>query len=225
MLIKKKEFFNEFNNLNCNMSVILRKLSAKSKVAALRLNNNYHSISDPKRLLMTKRFLQPKKIILIDRDGVINEKATKARYINSWSDFRFISRTFKSMKILARQGFSFIVITNQAGIERGITKIKNLNEIHRKMINKFSSHGVKILKVYYCPHHWNSLCECRKPKPGMLLKASEEFMFRLDKTFFVGDDKRDILAAKNAGSNGILWRNNNNFMDIDKIINNCFYGL
>ena len=129
------------------------------------------------------------------------------------------------MKKLSSQGFSFIVITNQAGIGRGITKLKNLNEIHNKMIRKLSAHGIKILKVYFCPHDWKKECECRKPKPGMLFKASKEFFFRLDKTFFIGDDPRDIEAAERAGSNGILWKNDKNYPDIDEIINQSFVNL
>jgi histidinol-phosphate phosphatase family protein len=225
MIVNKNLVFKEFKNPNCNFSSILKKMSSKKKVAAVKLEDNYYSISDIKRLSIINKFLKPKKILLIDRDGVINLKATTGRYINKWSEFHFISRTLKSMKKLSSQGFSFIVITNQAGIGRGITKLKNLNEIHNKMIRKLSAHGIKILKVYFCPHDWKKECECRKPKPGMLFKASKEFFFRLDKTFFIGDDPRDIEAAERAGSNGILWKNDKNYPDIDEIINQSFVNL
>ncbi len=219
MIIKKNNLFKEFKNKNCNLSEILRTLTKKKQISALKTEDSYYSISDKKRLKVAEKYLSPKKIILIDRDGVINFKAKKARYINFWSEFFFIPRTYNSLKKLSKKGFKFIIISNQAGIGRGETKLKNLKKIHVNMIKKFKLDGIKILKVYFCPHNWNDGCLCRKPKPGMLLKASKEFYFRLDKTFFIGDDPRDLSAANNANCNGILWQNNKKFPDIHDLVN------
>ena len=101
MIIKKKNLFKEYKNINCNLSEILRDLTKKRQVFAYKCIGTYYSISDKKRLLVTEKYLKPKKIILIDRDGVINFKAKKARYINFWSEFFFIPRVYKSLKKLS----------------------------------------------------------------------------------------------------------------------------
>ncbi|WP_440913814.1 HAD-IIIA family hydrolase [Candidatus Pelagibacter sp.] len=218
MIINKKTLFEEFKNKNCNLSELLRSLSKKKQVSAFEAIDDYYSISDKKRLKLTEKYLSKKKIILIDRDGVINYKAKKARYINFWLEFEFIPRTYKSLKKLSKNGFRFIVISNQAGIGRGETKLKELNKIHRNMIKKFKTDGIDIMKVYFCPHNWNEGCFCRKPKPGMLFQASKDFNFRLDNTLFIGDDPRDLIAAKKANCKGILWRNNNKYPEIDDLV-------
>ena len=220
MIIKKKNLFKEFKNKNCNLSEPLRSLSKKNQVSAFETIDYYYSISDKKRLKLTEKYLSEKKIILIDRDGVINYKAKKARYINFWSEFEFIPRVYKSLKKLSKKGFRFIVISNQAGIGRGETKLKELNKIHRNMIKKFKSDGIDILKVYFCPHNWNEGCFCRKPMPGMLFEASKDFNFRLDNTLFIGDDSRDLIAAKKANCKGILWRNNSKYPEIHDLVKN-----
>jgi histidinol-phosphate phosphatase family protein len=225
MIIKKKNLLREFKNKDCNLSEIIRSLSQKKQVSAIETVDNYYSISDKKRLNKTEKYLSNKKIILIDRDGVINFKSKKARYINSWSEFNFIPRTYESLKKLSKKGFKFIVISNQAGIGRGETKLEELKKIHKNMINKFKSDGIQILKVYFCPHDWHEECLCRKPMPGMLLEASRDFKFRLDNTYFIGDDPRDLLAAKKANCNGILWKNNNKFLEIHNLVNKSLKNL
>jgi len=218
MIIKKNNLFKEYKKINCNLSEILRVLTKKRQVFAYKSIGNYYSISDKKRLLITEKYLKPKKIILIDRDGVINFKAKKARYINFWSEFFFIPRVYKSLKKLSKAGYKFIIISNQAGIGRGETKLNQLKKIHKNVITKLKTDNITILKIYYCPHNWNENCNCRKPKPGMLLKASEEYYLRLENTVFVGDDIRDLMAAKNANCNGILWKNNKKFQEIHDLV-------
>jgi D-glycero-D-manno-heptose 1,7-bisphosphate phosphatase len=225
MIVKKKNLFKEFKNKNCNLSELLRSLSKKNQVSAFEAIDYYYSISDKKRLKLTEKYLSEKKIILIDRDGVINYKAKKARYINFWSEFEFIPRVYKSLKKLSKKGFRFIVISNQAGIGRGETKLKELNKIHGNMIKKFKSDGIDILKVYFCPHNWNEGCFCRKPMPGMLFEASRDFNFRLDNTLFIGDDSRDLIAAKKANCKGILWRNNSKYPEIHDLVKNSLKSV
>ena len=161
-------------------------------------------MSDPVRWKITEKYLTKKKIILIDRDGVINKKSSKGRYIKTWDEFEWIDVTLNSMKKLSNKGFSFIIITNQAGINRGIIKPKELALIHHNMKKKLEDEGIKILEIYHCPHHWDEGCNCRKPNAGMFFKASNKWLFRLDKTVYIGDDPRDMEAAINAGCNGIF---------------------
>ena len=108
------------------------------------------------------------------------------------------------MKILAKSGFKFIVISNQAGISRGMVDTDNLERIHNNMKDELIDDGIEILDIYVCPHHWNDKCWCRKPNPGMLFQASKDYLFRLDKTLFIGDDPRDCQTAWNAGSSSIF---------------------
>ena len=223
MIVDKKKILKEFNIRNCNFNYIIKKLSLRHKISGIVQDDKYYSVSDKDRMKLAKKYLKPKKILLIDRDGVINSKSKKGRYLNYWKEFSFIKRTVKSMKKLSLLGYSFIVITNQAGVARGYTKINELRNIHKNMINYFYKKGIKILKVYVCTHGWNENCNCRKPKPGMLFKASSEFLFRLDQTYFIGDDERDIQAAITAGCKGILWRDKKNFLDISELINDKKY--
>ena len=190
---------------DCSFSQVLRDMGSQQQISAWVQLDAYHSISDPDRWKVAEQYLQSKKILLLDRDGVINEKAPKGEYINYWEDFRWIERTRESLRHLARDGFKFIVISNQAGIGRGQTKAQEVKRIHQLMEQTLAEDGVEILQVYVCPHHWDEGCKCRKPKPGMLLQASKEHLFRLDQTVFVGDDPRDLEAAENADCAGLLF--------------------
>ena len=190
---------------DCSFSEVLRDMGSQQQISAWVQLDAYHSISDPDRWKAAERYLQPKKILLLDRDGVINEKAAKGEYVNCWEEFRWIERTRDSLRQLSKMGFRFIVISNQAGIARGMTSPEEVERIHRKMVESLAAEGIEILQVYVCPHHWEDNCDCRKPKPGMLFQASRDHLFRLDQTVFVGDDPRDLEAAENAGCAGLLF--------------------
>jgi D-glycero-D-manno-heptose 1,7-bisphosphate phosphatase len=184
---------------DCSFSEILERLAREGQLSAYLLGDAYYSISDPERLKITEQYLTPKKILLIDRDGTINEKAPRGEYITRWEDFRFIPSTVEGMKQLAAQGWSFIVISNQAGVGRGVMTTEQVWEIDRRMVEVLASEGVAILRSYYCFHHWTEKCVCRKPRPGMLLQASRDFLLPLPRTWFIGDDPRDCTAAWEAG--------------------------
>jgi len=144
-------------------------------------------------------YLKPKKILLIDRDGTLNEKAPQGEYISNWSQFKWIPSTREALKILAEDGFQFIVITNQAGIARKMIESKKVEEIHQQMMLELEKEGIQILKVYMSPHHWNENSFMRKPAPGMFFQVAKDFNLRMDRTLYIGDDERDCIAAKNAG--------------------------
>ena len=108
------------------------------------------------------------------------------------------------MKLMANEGFKFIIISNQAGIARGIISFTELEKIHNNMKNELQNDDIEILDIYICPHHWDEGCFCRKPNPGMLFQASKEHLFRLDKTMFIGDDTRDCQTAERAGCDSIF---------------------
>ena len=221
MVVEKEETFNNYEKPDCSFSLVLKKMASNRQIGAWIQNDSYYSISDNKRWKITEEYLGVKKIILIDRDGVINKKASRGEYISKWEDFIWIKETRVAMKLMANEGFKFIIISNQAGIARGNISFTELETIHNNMKNELQNDDIEILDIYICPHHWNEECLCRKPKPGMLLQASKDYLFRLDKTLYIGDDPRDVEAALNAGTDYILISeektnidNHNNFVDI-----------
>ena len=211
MFIDKKRLYDNLKKIphqpNISFSEVLKKVSKDKLLSGIIIKNQYYSISDPKRLEKTKEYFTTKKILLIDRDGTINYKAPRGEYITSWKDFIFIKESLSAMKILSNEGFKFVVITNQAGVSTGDISIKLLNSIHTKMINKLNSLDIDIAKIYFSTDHWSSNSFRRKPNPGMLIEASKDFVLKLDETFYIGDDERDCIAAKNAGCRSLLITN------------------
>lgn len=216
MIVEKKKTISFFNSADCSFSLVLENMSKKQELNSYIQHDQYYSISDPDRWKIAEKYLDSKKIILIDRDGVINNKAPKGEYISIWEDFIFIRETYDAMKYLAKKGFKFIIITNQAGIARGMVESEELEKIHQKMIDEFKKGDIEILDIYFCEHHWDHGCFCRKPSPGMLFQASKEHLFRLDQTVFIGDDIRDCQASKNAGCSSIFIGKSSELKKLEK---------
>lgn len=183
---------------------VIRDLAATQAVSAILVKTGYESISDPVRLEQTSNYLKPKKILLLDRDGTLNKKSLPGEYINSLSEFIWIESSRNALKILAENGFSFIVITNQAGVSLGETAVSDLEAIHDQLRIDFESDGLTLLDIYVCTDHWNSNSKFRKPEPGMFFAAANQHKFRLDQVIYVGDDIRDGVAAGNAGCKSVL---------------------
>ena len=144
------------------------------------------------------------KVVFLDRDGVINKYPGDREYVTSLRKFKFLPGVKKAIALLSNSGFKIFIASNQAGVGRGIYSQKTLNNITAKMLSDIESAGGKITNVYYCTHHKNAGCSCRKPKPGMLKRAAKEFKFALKDAYFVGDTIRDLVTARNAGCRPIL---------------------
>jgi D-glycero-D-manno-heptose 1,7-bisphosphate phosphatase len=215
-MVVDKSIFAYYQDIDVSFSEILVTLVMHGHVAGMIVGDAYHSISDPERLRLTEAYLKTKKILLIDRDGVINRKAPRGEYIARWSDFHFIPDNIRGLKELSDQGFEFIVLSNQAGIGRGILNATTVRGINERMRNALKAEGISILEVYVCPHHWEDNCYCRKPKPGLFFQASRDWLFRLDQTFFIGDDPRDCQAAYNAGSKCVFLGNTEDLGGLSK---------
>lgn len=199
---------------------ILPKLIEKKQLAGYLTEHGYYSIGNPERLPITEKFLQPKKVIFLDRDGVINKKAQKADYIKRWDEFEFLLGSAEAITLLTKNGYDIYIISNQAGIARGMMTENDLKEIHEKMKNELKKHGARISDIYYCPHGWNDGCECRKPKPGLFFRAAGEHHIDLTKTIFIGDDERDLQAGDAAGCKTILVNPEKSFLEIAEDIVN-----
>ncbi len=144
------------------------------------------------------------KVIFLDRDGVINKYPGNKLYVTSLKKFHFLPGVKKAIAKLKKDGFKIFIVSNQAGVGRGIYARRTLEAITAKMLLEIERSGGRIDKVYYCVHRKEARCSCRKPKPGLLRKAAKEFKFSLKSSYFIGDTIRDVLTAKNAGCKSIL---------------------
>ena len=144
------------------------------------------------------------KTIFLDRDGVINQDIN---YLYKIEDFVFIDGIFEFCKYIHSLGYKIIIITNQSGISRGYYSEKEYKKLTEWMINKFKNNNIDILDVFFCPHGPKSNCDCRKPKPGMLLEAKVKYGINMKNSWMIGDKETDIQAANNAGiGNTILLK-------------------
>jgi D-glycero-D-manno-heptose 1,7-bisphosphate phosphatase len=147
------------------------------------------------------------KYLLIDRDGVINKDPggwTPHSYVTDWKYFHFLPGTLEALKILKDKGIKVIVASNQGGVSRGIYNEGELERVNGRMLEEIRKAGGQIEEVFYCIHKDEDNCACRKPKPGMLQAAAKKYGLDLKEMYFVGDDKKDILAGRKAGCRTVL---------------------
>ena len=147
------------------------------------------------------------KAIFIDRDGVINKDPggwTEKGYVTNTKDFRFIPGTLEALKILKEKGIKVIVASNQGGVNKGFYTQGELDKVNEFMLKEIEKSGGAIEEVFYCIHKDEDNCDCRKPKPGMLEAAAKKYGIDLEKTYFIGDDKKDVLAGRKIGCKTIL---------------------
>ena len=144
-----------------------------------------------------------KRAVFLDRDGTM---AKDVHYCRRPEDFRLFPNTAKAIKLLSEHGFKVIVITNQSGIARGYFTEEALAQIHEKMKAELAKEGAWIDGIYYCPHHPDDNCNCRKPKPKLVLQAAKEHDIDLKHSFVVGDLSLDIDMGKAVGCKTILLR-------------------
>ncbi len=137
--------------------------------------------------------------VFLDRDGVIIRKAPEGEYITGWSEVEFLPGSVDAIRTLHRYGFKVIVVTNQRGVATGKIKLSSLEDIHARMRTVIAENGAVISAIDYCPHNTSDDCDCRKPKPGMLLRAAKAHGLSLSKCWMVGDTATEIEAGNRAG--------------------------
>jgi D-glycero-D-manno-heptose 1,7-bisphosphate phosphatase len=145
-----------------------------------------------------------KRAVFLDRDGVINRKASKGEYVTRWEDFQFLPGAAEAISLLVGAGWSVIVITNQPCVAQGLLSIPELEIIHGKMLQELLQAGADVEAIYYCPHEKQPPCTCRKPLPGMLLTAAQEHQIDLASSWMIGDSDKDVEAGKRAGCRTVL---------------------
>lgn len=143
------------------------------------------------------------RAVFLDRDGTINEEMG---YINHVSRFKIFDFVPAAIQLLNRAGFKVIVVTNQSGVARGYFTESLLNEVHNKLIEQVKKQGAEIDRIYYCPHHpsegqppYRMVCNCRKPKTGMIDQAQRDFRLDLQRSIIIGDRYKDVLFGHKAG--------------------------
>jgi D-glycero-D-manno-heptose 1,7-bisphosphate phosphatase len=144
------------------------------------------------------------KLIILDRDGVINKD--RDDYVKSASEWVAIPDSLEAIAKLNHAGWRVVVATNQSGIGRGLFGMAELNAMHDKMHRALAQVGGRVDAIFFCPHTNEAKCHCRKPKPGMLKDIGQRFDARLEDTPVVGDSLRDLQAAVTAGAQPILVR-------------------
>lgn len=161
-----------------------------------------------------------KKVVFLDRDGVINKEVG---YLHKIKDFQFINGVFKACMYLQTLDYQLIIVTNQSGIGRGYYEESEFHTVNDWMLQQFNNQGIKILAVFFCPHGPEDGCSCRKPKPGMLLTAKEKHDIDMSKSWMIGDKEADVSAANAAGINNTILVKSGH--DIDEENSNAKYVL
>lgn len=146
------------------------------------------------------------KVIFLDRDGVINEKAAPHQYISRWEEFRFLPGVPEAIYSLNEAGYKLVIVSNQRGIARGMMTMEQLNELHENMCAALEKQGAHIDAIYVCPHNEGE-CTCRKPDIGLFLQAEQQFCVDKAQSFMIGDSASDIEAGERYGVRTILVNN------------------
>ncbi len=136
------------------------------------------------------------KAIFLDRDGVIN---IDKQYVSQIEDFEFKEGIFDLLKYFRKLGYLLIIVTNQSGIGRGYYTQEDFETLTKWKLQQLRAEGIEIDKVYHCPHAPELDCGCRKPNPGMLDAAQNEFGIDMGASWMIGDKKSDVDVGKNAG--------------------------
>jgi D-glycero-D-manno-heptose 1,7-bisphosphate phosphatase len=144
------------------------------------------------------------KVIILDRDGVINHDSDA--YIKSAEEWRPLEGSLEAIARLKHGGYTVVVATNQSGLARGFFDIEALSAMHKKMDDMLADIGCRIDAVFYCPHAPDDGCDCRKPRPGMLLEIGQRFNVSLQDVVFIGDSISDVKAAYSAHAQAMLVR-------------------
>ncbi len=146
-------------------------------------------------------------LIILDRDGVINYESPD--YIKSADEWRPIPKSIAAIAKLKHDGHTVVIATNQSGIGRGFYTEIELNAMHQKLADLLANHDTKLDGIYYCPHHPDANCHCRKPKTGLLENIRRDFNYDLKNAWLVGDSKRDLEAGKAMGCKLALVKTGN----------------
>jgi D-glycero-D-manno-heptose 1,7-bisphosphate phosphatase len=143
------------------------------------------------------------RCVFFDRDGIVNRHPGPG-YVERWEDFHVLPEFVDILGTVRRLGYAAVIVTNQRGVALGRMTGETVEEMHRRLRRLLrDKHRLDVLDIFYCPHD-RGVCECRKPKPGMLLEAARRHSIDLARSWMVGDSPSDVEAGRNAGCRTIL---------------------
>ena len=135
--------------------------------------------------------------IILDRDGVIIEN--RDNYVRNWADVEVYPQALRALASASCSSYKIVIITNQAGVGKGIISLKTATEINQRLVQAIAEAGGRVDGLYMCPHTPQDQCECRKPRPGMILQAERELTLDLSRSWMIGDALSDLQAGRAAG--------------------------
>ena len=139
--------------------------------------------------------------VFLDRDGTLN---VEKDYVYRYEDWEWIPGAVEGMKKLARMGFRLVVVSNQSGIARGFYGVSDVQTLHHQVAQDLRGQGIDVAGFYFCPHGPSEGCDCRKPRPGLILQAEKDLKIDLAPSYMVGDKLIDVQAGQAAGVHPIL---------------------
>ncbi|NQT94614.1 MAG: HAD family hydrolase [Lentisphaerae bacterium] len=144
-----------------------------------------------------------KRCVFFDRDGIVNRFVSEG-YVEHWGEFKLLPEFPAALRLVQAAGYDAVIVTNQRGVALGVMSRESVEDIHRRLADLLRSvHGLDLLDIVYCPHD-EGTCECRKPRPGMLLEAAKRHGIDLHASWMIGDHERDVEAGKRAGCRCVL---------------------
>jgi D-glycero-D-manno-heptose 1,7-bisphosphate phosphatase len=162
---------------------------------------------------------RPQRAFFLDRDGVLNRRAGPDGYVKSPAEFSWLAGAREGVRRLNDLGWLVLVVTNQRGIARGLYTAGDVEAIHARAQRELGEIGARVDAFYFCPHGDDDGCDCRKPQPGLILRGAREWNVSLADSFLVGDDDRDIEAARRAGVRARRMRSDGNLLEeIDALL-------
>ena len=153
------------------------------------------------------------KVVFLDRDGVINEFPGYTLYVTKWEEFRFIPGSIEAIRLLKEHDFKLFVVSNQAGVAKGLYTQQDLDYMTENMIKEIRHQGGDLDGIYYCLHRNEDNCNCRKPKTGLLQQALKDLNKKPHLCFFIGDSFRDMKTAAAAGCQSALVLSGQEILD------------
>lgn len=171
--------------------------------------NTYISTSNLERYLLSKK--GDRLTVLLDRDGIILRSMKKGEYVVNKEQIKFIEKNLQFLAALSSKYLvDYIFVTNQAGVELGVLSEDSLLKLHQYLALQLNLRGIPTLAFYHCPHHWDVNCNCRKPKPGLILKVISEFLLDPKSIIMIGDTESDVIAGTSANVKSFLLPENLN---------------
>ena len=197
----KTEDFMKVLYLGHSLQESLSLLSLELNCKAIVTKNELSSVSNLSRF---RELRSKRKMLLLDRDGVLNVKMPPRKYLGKIEDYELLDANIDFLARHFGDTTDFIIITNQPGVATGEVDPVFLDKLHSRMIVEILLRGVSIVGIYVCVHHWDDNCDCRKPKPGMIKQAILDYELKPQELVYIGDELKDYEAAIAAGITGVV---------------------